>query len=59
MYRLVPLLGILTILGIAFLLSKNRRAIRWRVVGWGLGLQLLVALFVLRTGPGYWLLGKI
>jgi CNT family concentrative nucleoside transporter len=59
MYRFVPLLGILTILGIAFLLSKNRKAIRWRIVGWGLGLQLLVALFVMRTDPGYWLLDKI
>jgi CNT family concentrative nucleoside transporter len=56
MTRLPALLGILVILGIAFALSKNRRAIRWRTVGWGLGLQLLIALFVLRTGPGYWLL---
>ena len=37
----------LIILGTAFLLSKNRRAIPWRIVGWGLGLQMLVALFVL------------
>jgi len=59
MSRLVPLLGILTILSVAFLMSKNRRAIRWRIVGWGLGLQLAVALFVLRTDAGYWLLGKI
>jgi len=59
MYRLVPLLGILTILGIAVLLSKNRSAIRWRIVGWGLGLQFLVALFVMRTNVGYWLLDNI
>ena len=59
MYRLTPLLGMLTILGTAFLLSKNRRAIRWRIVGWGLGLQFLVALFVMRTNVGYWLLDKV
>src|SRR5579863_7203308 len=59
MFRLVPLLGILVILGVAVLMSKNRKAIRWRIVGWGLGLQLAVALFVLRTDFGYWLLGKI
>ncbi|HEV2234857.1 MAG TPA: NupC/NupG family nucleoside CNT transporter [Terriglobia bacterium] len=59
MFRLVPLLGIITILGVAVLASKNRKAIPWRTVGWGLALQLLVALFVLRTDPGYWLLGKI
>jgi concentrative nucleoside transporter, CNT family len=59
MTHFVPLLGILVILGVAFLMSKNRKAIRWRIVGWGLGLQLAVALFVLRTDFGFWLLGKI
>jgi CNT family concentrative nucleoside transporter len=59
MTHFVPLLGILIFLGIAFLMSKNRKAIRWRIVGWGLGLQFAVALFVLRTDLGYGLLGKI
>jgi len=58
MTHFVPLLGILIILLTAFLLSKDRRAISWRIVGWGLGLQILVALFVLRTHAGYWLLDK-
>jgi len=57
--RLVPLLGMAVILLIAFLLSKKRSAISWRIVGWGLGLQFLVALFVLRTRAGYWLLEKV
>ncbi len=56
MDRLVPLLGIAVILGAAVALSRNRRAIRWRIVAWGLGLQFLVALFVLRTDAGYRLL---
>jgi CNT family concentrative nucleoside transporter len=55
----VPLLGIAMILLVAFLLSKKRSAIRWRIVAWGLGLQILVALFVLRTHAGYWLLEKV
>ncbi len=59
MSRLVPLLGILTILGLAALLSRNRRAIQMRIVLWGLGLQLLVALFVLRTSGGFWLMKKV
>ena len=58
MTHFVPLLGILMVLLTAILLSKNRRAISGRVVGWGLGLQILVALFVLRTHAGYWLLDK-
>jgi CNT family concentrative nucleoside transporter len=59
MTRFVPLLGMLAILGAAFVFSRNRRAIRWRTVGWGLSLQLLVALFVLRTQVGYKLLDRV
>lgn len=59
MTRFVPLLGMLAILGVAFAFSKNRRAIRWRTVGWGLSLQLLVALFVLRTQVGYKVLDRV
>jgi CNT family concentrative nucleoside transporter len=51
--RLIPVLGIVGIIGAAFALSNNRRAIRWRIVAWGLGLQILLALFVLRTSLGY------
>jgi concentrative nucleoside transporter, CNT family len=51
--HVVPLLGIVAVLGVAFLFSNNRRAVSLRVVGWGLGLQLLLALFVLRTRAGY------
>src|SRR5918992_1017852 len=50
--RLTGVLGILTILAIAVALSHNRRQIRWRVVAWGLGLQLLFAIFVLRVPAG-------
>jgi CNT family concentrative nucleoside transporter len=52
LYRLRGLLGIVAILAIAVALSHNRRRIRWRVVGWGLGLQLLFAIFVLRIPAG-------
>jgi len=57
--RMIPILGMLVILAAAVLLSKNRRAIPWRTVGWGLALQILVALFVLRTSMGYWLMSKV
>jgi CNT family concentrative nucleoside transporter len=53
------MIGILAILALCFLLSSNRRAIRWRVVLWGLGLQVVVAAFVLRTDTGYRLLDRI
>jgi concentrative nucleoside transporter, CNT family len=50
--RLRGILGIIAILAIAVGLSHNRRRIQWRVVGWGLGLQLLFAIFVLRIPAG-------
>jgi len=59
MTRLVPLLGVLVILSVAALLSKDRKAIPWRTVGIGVGLQFLMALFVLRTGAGYWLMSEV
>ncbi|GIV59362.1 NupC/NupG family nucleoside CNT transporter [Rhodocaloribacter litoris] len=42
------LLGLVVILGLAFLLSNNRRHINWRTVGAGLGLQLVLAIFILK-----------
>jgi concentrative nucleoside transporter, CNT family len=50
--RLRGLFGIVAILAIAIALSHNRKRIRWRVVAWGLGLQLLFAIFVLRIPAG-------
>ena len=46
------LLGMAFILGICWLLSSNRRAIQPRVVLWGLGLQWVFALLVLKTDTG-------
>ena len=46
------LIGILVFLGVAYVLSTNRAAIRWRTVVWGLSLQLTFSLLVLRLGFG-------
>src|SRR5262249_31933905 len=50
--RLSGLVGLAVILAIGILFSHNRGAIRWRVIAWGLGLQLLFAIFVLRVPAG-------
>ena len=47
MARFTGVLGLLTMLLLAWLFSTNRRAIRWRTVVWGLGLQIFFALFVI------------
>jgi CNT family concentrative nucleoside transporter len=52
MERLFSLFGIVVILAIAWALSTDRKAIRGRTVAWGLGLQLVLALFVLKTPIG-------
>src|SRR5437870_1905413 len=52
MERFSALIGFVVILGIAFLLSNNKRAIRWRTVGWGLSLQIVIAIAVLK---GAWI----
>ncbi|MEA1882299.1 MAG: nucleoside transporter C-terminal domain-containing protein [Candidatus Marinimicrobia bacterium] len=49
---MIGLLGIVVLLGIAFTMSNNRKQINLRVVGWGLGLQLIFALFILKTPIG-------
>jgi CNT family concentrative nucleoside transporter len=52
MGRYTGILGLLTMLGLAFAFSTNRRAIRLKTVAWGLGLQFAFAVFVLRFPPG-------
>src|SRR5262245_19647485 len=46
------LVGIAVILGLAYVLSENRRAISLRVVFWGLALQWILAIMVLRVPAG-------
>lgn len=48
MIRLTGLIGIVGIVGLAYLFSTDRKAVRLRTIAWGLGLQLLFAVIVLR-----------
>lgn len=52
MERFTGILGVILILGIAFALSNNRKAINYRTVGVGLLLQFGLAVFILRTKIG-------
>ncbi|HEY6137584.1 MAG TPA: nucleoside transporter C-terminal domain-containing protein [Thermoanaerobaculia bacterium] len=56
MERFSALIGFVVILGIAFLLSNNKRAIRWKTVFWGLTLQIVIAIAVLK---GEWIAQKL
>jgi CNT family concentrative nucleoside transporter len=46
------ILGIAVLLFIAWALSTNRRRIPWRIIAWGLGLQIAFALLILKTTAG-------
>ncbi len=59
MGRFTGVLGIVTILSLAYLFSTSRRSIRLKTVAWGLGLQLALGLFVLRVKSGEWLFQKM
>jgi CNT family concentrative nucleoside transporter len=51
--RFTGLLGLLAILAAAYLFSAHRRAIKLRILAWGLGLQFLFAILVLKTPFAY------
>jgi len=50
--NLISLLGVVSFVFCAWLLSSHKRLFPWRTVLWGLGLQFAFALFVLRTEAG-------
>src|ERR1700758_4682840 len=52
MGRFTGILGLFTLIGLAYVFSTNRRAIRLKTVAWGLGLQFVFAVFVLRIDAG-------
>ncbi|ERT07623.1 na+ dependent nucleoside transporter family protein [Lyngbya aestuarii BL J] len=49
--NLISLLGIAGLCTIAWLGSENRGVIRWKVIAWGIGLQLCIGLIVFVFGP--------
>jgi len=59
MARFTGIIGIIVILALAYLWSNNRKAINYRLVLTGLGLQLALAIFILKVPIGqdifYWL----
>ena len=50
--RVQPVAGLAVILSLAYCISSARRSIDYRTVGWGLALQFLFALIVLKTSAG-------
>ena len=51
-YRLISLLGLFVFIGIGYLSSNNRRLIPWNTVLWGIALQLILGVLLLKTAIG-------
>lgn len=50
--RITSAVGLVAMVGIAWLLSEQRRQVPWRVIRWGLGLQAILAVVLLETALG-------
>jgi len=50
--RFTGILGLTAMVGLGYLFSTDRRAIRFKTVAWGLGLQIVFAFVVLRVAAG-------
>ena len=59
MTNFVSLGGLLLMLLAAWLMSTNRKAINFRLVAWGLGLQFGFAVLILKTTPGIIIFDRI
>jgi concentrative nucleoside transporter, CNT family len=58
MERAVSLLGLFVMLGLAWLLSENKKKMDWRCIISGVVLQFIFAVVVLRSPPGKWFFMK-
>lgn len=50
--RMMSLVGLVVLMALAWCMSTNRRKIPWRMMAWGVGLQIVLGLFLLRTDVG-------
>ena len=49
---MMSLVGLFAMIVIAWAMSSNRNAVPWRVIGWGVALQLTFGVLVLKTAAG-------
>ena len=51
-YHLTSLFGLIVFIGIGYLFSQNRQLIPWRTVFWGVALQLILGVLILKSEIG-------
>ncbi|MBD3264029.1 MAG: nucleoside transporter, partial [Candidatus Omnitrophica bacterium] len=52
MYNAISFAGIFILMGIAWLLSSDKKNMNWRLIFWGVVIQLLIALFIFKVPLG-------
>ncbi|MCU0544776.1 MAG: NupC/NupG family nucleoside CNT transporter [Oscillatoriaceae cyanobacterium Prado104] len=52
MERLISVFGLTVFVGLSYVFSVDRRAVKWTPVLWGIALQLIFAILILKTAPG-------
>ncbi|MEG4488049.1 NupC/NupG family nucleoside CNT transporter [Microcoleus sp. D2_18a_B4] len=52
MERLISVFGLAVFVGLSYVFSVDRRAVKWPPVLWGIALQLIFAILILKTAPG-------
>lgn len=57
--RSTSFFGLFALVGLCWLMSTDRKKINWRLVAWGMALQLLFGVLVLKTAPGLWFFEKL
>ncbi|MBI4061520.1 MAG: NupC/NupG family nucleoside CNT transporter [Elusimicrobia bacterium] len=57
--RSVSFFGLFALVGLCWLMSTDRGKINWSLVAWGMALQLLFGIIVLKTTPGLWFFSKL
>ena len=59
MEKMISILGIFAILGIAYLLSNNKKNINKKLILWGISLQLFFSILILKVPGGKWIFNTI
>ncbi|SHH03474.1 NupC/NupG family nucleoside CNT transporter [Virgibacillus chiguensis] len=59
MHILLGLLAVVVVLGLAFLMSNDKKNVNYKAIGIMLIFQILITLFMFETGVGQWVIKKI
>lgn len=51
--QLISFGGVCMFVIFLFIVSKHHRAVSWRAVFWGLGIEFVLGIFIIRTEPGF------